>query len=116
MNSLVGSFKRIVVTAAFGAAVLFAANATANAQSGYYDPYYGQPNDGHYNQNRGTDKRHRKQEKREVKYHQADERGDYGNSRQMRRHQQQERRQVKGHQRDERYNGYNPYDSYRQRY
>jgi membrane protein involved in colicin uptake len=106
MYSLVNLLKRTIGIGVFGAGLLFAASMTANAQSGNYDPYYDQQNDGYYNQNQRTDKRHRKQEKRELKHHQRHEREYYGNSRQLRRHQEQERRQVKRHQRNERNDGY----------
>lgn len=102
--------KRTIGIGVFGAALLFAASVTANAQNGYYDPSY---NDGYYNQNQRTDRNHRKQEKRDLKHHQRDERDYYGNSRQTRDHQRQEKRQVKQHQRYERNDGY--YD-YRRRY
>ena len=107
MNSLVKTLKRTIGIGVFGAALLFAGSITANAQNGNYDPYYGQQNNGRYNQNRRADKRHRKQEKRAVKQHQREEREYYGNSRQLRRHQEQERRRLKRHQRNERNDGYN---------
>lgn len=101
--------KRTIGIGVFGAAVVFAASLTANAQNGNYDPYYDQQNNGYYNQNNG----HRKQEKRDLKHHQRDERDYYGKSRQTREHQKQEKRQVKQHQRYERNDGY--YDN-RRRY
>ena len=105
MNSVIKTLKRIVGVGAFGAALFFSASVTANAQSDHHDPYYGQQNNGYYNQDRRTNKRHQKQEKRAVKQHQREEREYYGNSRELRRHQEQERRQVKRHQRNERNNG-----------
>jgi hypothetical protein len=107
MISLGNLLKRTIGIGVFGAALIFAASITANAQYRDDDRYYGQQNNGYYNQKRRTDKRHQKAEKREVKHHQKHEREEYGNSRELRRHQQQERRQVKRHQRNERDNGYN---------
>ena len=107
MNSGINFLKRAFGVGVFGVALFFAASITANAQYRDNDRYYGQQNNGRYNQNRRADKRHQKQEKRELKHHQRHEREYYGNSRQLRRHQEQERRQVKRHQRNERNNGYN---------
>ncbi len=106
MNSLIKTLKRTIGIGAFGAALLFAGSIAANAQSDHHDPYYGQQNNGRYNQNRRADKRHQKQEKRELKHHQRHEREYYGNSRELRRHQEQERRRLKRHNRNERNNGY----------
>lgn len=117
MNLKNKSLKRVLLTGTFGVlTVLGLSAATANAQTGYYDPYYNQQNNGNYGQDRRNDNHHRKDEKREVKHHQRDERQEYGNSRELRRHQKEERRQVKNHQRNERRGNYNPYYDNRRRY
>ena len=106
MNSLGNLLKRTIGIGVFGAALFFTASVTANAQYRNDDRYYGQRNNGNYNQNRRAEKRHQKTEKRELRHHQRHEREYYGNSRELRRHQQQERRQLKRHNRSERNNGY----------
>ena len=110
MNSLGNSLKRTIGFGVFGAAILFGASVAANAQSGYYDPYYDQ---GYYNQNQRYQGSHRREEKRDLKHHQWHERNDYGNSWELRRHQEMERRQLKRHQRYEQNDGY--YDDRRRR-
>ena len=74
MNSGINFLKRAFGVGVFGVALFFAASITANAQYRDDDRYYGQQNNGYYNQNQRTDKRHRKQEKRDLKHHQRDER------------------------------------------
>ncbi len=115
MNLKNKSLKRVLLTGTFGVlTILGLSAATANAQTGYYDPYYNQQNNGYHrqdrrndNHHRRNDNHHRKDEKREVKHHQRDERQEYGNSRELRRHQKEERRQVKNQQRNERRGNYN---------
>ncbi len=106
MNVAVNLLKQTIRIGSFGAGLLFAASVTANAQGVYYDPYYGQQNNGYYNQNRRNDNRHRRQENCALNYHQHQEREVYGNSPLLHYHQEQERRQLRRHQQYERYRGY----------
>ena len=48
-----------------------------------------------------SQKRHEKEEKRELKWHQKMEREQYGNSSELRRHQKEEQRELKRHQKRE---------------
>lgn len=100
----ISSLKRVVATAAFGAALLGAAGATAFAQGGQYDPYYAGQSGDHRRQEKRAEKQHQKQEKQGLKSHQRQERDYYGNNGATRDHQKQERRDLKNSQRIERGN------------
>ena len=85
----VKTLKRAAHATVLGSCLVLGLAVTANAQ----DPYWGQ---------RGSVKRHQKQEKRELKLHQRLEREEFGNSAALRRHQKEERNDLKRHQKRER--------------
>ena len=89
MNWNIRTLKRAAQTTLLGSSLLLGLATTASAQNPYwYD--------------RSNQKRHQKQEKRELKLHQRTERELFGNSKALRRHQKEEQRALKRHQKRER--------------
>jgi len=101
MNWDIKRLKGIAGAAVLGSSLLLGLAQTTNAQ----DPY-------DYSRHRGNvQKRHQKEEKRELKLHQRLERQEFGNSAELRRHQKEEQRQMKRHQKREK-----RFDDWRYRY
>ena len=82
------TLKRAGKAILLGSSLMLGLAVNANAQ----DPYWYQ---------RDSGKRHQKQEKRDLKFHQRLEREEFGNSAALRRHQKEERRELKRHQKRE---------------
>jgi len=91
MNWNTKVLKRAAQAALLGSSLVVGLAQTASAQ----DPYWYDRN------NRGSTKRHQKEEKRDLKRHQRLEREEFGNSAALRRHQKEEQRDLKRHQKRE---------------
>ena len=90
MNWNIKVLKRAAQATLLGLTLVVGLAQTATAQDPWYDRY-----------DRGSTKRHQKDEKRDLKLHQRLERDEFGNSAALRRHQKEEQRDLKRHQKRE---------------
>ncbi len=90
MNWNIKTLKRVAQTTLLSSSFVLGLAMTASAQNPYWN-----------DRNRDSVKRHQKEEKRELKYHQRMEREEFGNSKALKRHQKEEQRELKRHQKHE---------------
>ena len=86
MNWNIKTLKRVAQTTFLSSSLVLGLAMTASAQNPY---------------NRDSQKRHQKEEQRELKYHQRMEREEFGNNKALKRHQKEEQRDLKRHQKNE---------------
>lgn len=90
MNWNIKALKRVIGSMLLGSTMLAGFASVAAAQNPYW-----------YDRDNRQLKRHQKQEKRDLKFHQRLERERFGNSSELRRHQKEEMRELKRHQKHE---------------
>ena len=90
MNWNIKALKQVAQTTLLSSSLLLGLAMTTSAQN---------PN--WYDRDRGSQKRHQKEEQRELKYHQRLEREEFGNSKALKRHEKEEQRELKRHQKNE---------------
>ena len=89
MNWNIKALKRVAQTMLLSSSLVLGLAMTTSAQNPYYD------------RDRDSQKRHQKEEQRELKYHQRLEREEFGNSKALKRHEKEEQRELKRHQKNE---------------
>ena len=90
MNWNIKALKRVAQTTLLSSSLVLGLAMTTSAQN---------PN--WYDRDRDSQKRHQKEEQRELKYHQRMEREEFGNNKALKRHQKEEQRELKRHQKNE---------------
>ena len=90
MNWNIKTLKRVAQTTLLSSSLVLGLAMTTSAQN---------PN--WYDRDRDSQKRHQKEEQRELKYHQRLEREEFGNNKALKRHQKEEQRELKRHQKHE---------------
>ena len=90
MNWNIKALKQVAQTTLLSSSLVLGLAMTTSAQN---------PN--WYDRDRDSQKRHQKEEQRELKYHQRLEREEFGNSKALKRHEKEEQRELKRHQKNE---------------